>query len=75
MTSLEAGMIVRDIDMRFQRRICSVFRTETDRSSILEILSMGAISDRDVSRLAISGEARGLRLSTMIILILRSSSC
>ncbi len=70
---MEAEEIVRDIDFHLIRSVLVRFRKANfDRASIQEILNKGAVSDSDLARFAIAAEARNIRISTLILLVLRT---
>jgi hypothetical protein len=52
--------------------VWATFRTTTTRQEIIEILASGAMSDADCRRLLISAETQNVRVTTFVILIIRS---
>jgi hypothetical protein len=71
----DAVVIVRGIGQVMIERVWTIFRGSTTRAAVLERLSSGpttGLSDADCRRLMLAAEARNMRLTTFILLILRS---
>ena len=68
----EAGMLIRDIDMNLLRQTFFTFQSATDRQNIIEMLTTSAIPEEMHRRLSIEAERHDLRLSTLVVLILRA---
>lgn len=74
-TPADAAIIVRGIGQAMIERVWSIFRGSTSRAAVLERLSTGpatGLSDADCRKLMLAAEARNMRLTTFILLILRS---
>ncbi len=74
-SSADAIIIVRGIGQTMIKRVWTIFRGSMTRAAVLERLSSGpttGLSDADCRRLMLSAEARNMRLTTFILLILRS---
>ena len=67
-----AATIVRGLGQEFIQRIWGVFRNCDSPARVLEQLNAGVLSAEELQRLTLFAEARNVRTSTLILLILRS---
>ncbi len=68
----DAAIIIRGLGSSFVQRIWATFRMCDTRSRILEQLTAGALSDSECRKLMIAAEARNMRVSTLILIVLKS---
>jgi hypothetical protein len=71
-TRLQAVVMVQGMDTNFLRRINATFYHRQTRQLIMEAFDSGILGEDDMRRLIVSAEARNMRISTLIQLILRS---
>lgn len=68
----EARFLVMGIDRRLRQLTYAGFRFCQTRGQIIETLEIGQLNDEDLRRLVLAAMARGWRLDTLIMLILKA---
>ena len=67
-----AATIVRGLGQELIQRVWGAFRSCNSAARILEQLNSGVLSAEECQRLMLFAEARNIRTSTLILLILKS---
>jgi hypothetical protein len=71
-TQADAAIIIRGLGSSFVQKIWAAFRMCDSRARILEQLNAGSLSDSECRKLLIAAEARNMRVSTLILIVLKS---
>ncbi len=71
-SSFNAGLLVREVDMDLMRAVFWQFRDVVNHDDIVNIISMGVVPPEVLNQLVVEAEKRFMRVSTLIVLILRA---
>ena len=71
-TPIEARFFLIGLDRRLAQLLYAGFRFCQTRSQIAETLEIGQLGDDDLRRAVLAAMVRGLRLDTLILLVLKS---
>ena len=72
MSRIQAIIMTQGLDQDFLRSISAAFLFRQTRPLILEGLDAGLLASTELRRLVVASEARNLRVSTMVQIILRA---
>ena len=73
MSRIQAMVVVQGLDPDLVRSVSAAFLFRRTRELILEALDAGILAAPELRRLVVAAEVRNLRVSSLILLILKTS--